>query len=105
MGPRHALYHMGSAWLSAATVARAGDTVANASGSPAAQWRPENSRGSAMSYPTLRLKSGREPPIVAGHPWVFSGAFQAIPATLQAGEVVGLVFAGGEAASRADPTV
>ncbi len=53
-----------------------------------------------MSYPTLRLKSGRERPIVAGHPWVFSGAFQAIPATLQAGEVVDLVSAGGAFVAR-----
>ncbi len=32
-----------------------------------------------LTLPVLRLKSGRERPARAGHPWVFSGAFEAMP--------------------------
>lgn len=33
-----------------------------------------------LTLPVLRLKKGRERPARAGHPWLFSGAFDAIPA-------------------------
>jgi 23S rRNA (cytosine1962-C5)-methyltransferase len=54
-----------------------------------------------QSYPTVHLKPGRERPILAGHPWVFSGALQAIPDGLPPGEVVDLLTARGDFAARA----
>jgi 23S rRNA (cytosine1962-C5)-methyltransferase len=33
-----------------------------------------------LTLPVVRLKKGREKPARAGHPWVFSGALEAIPA-------------------------
>ena len=32
-----------------------------------------------LTLPVLRLKKGRERPARAGHPWLFSGAFEAVP--------------------------
>ena len=48
-----------------------------------------------MSYPQLRLKPGRERPLYAGHPWVFSGALQSISPAIEPGDVVDLHAAGG----------
>jgi 23S rRNA (cytosine1962-C5)-methyltransferase len=53
-----------------------------------------------MDYATVTLKSGRERPLLAGHPWLFSGALAAVPPTLAPGSVVELVTAGGEWVAR-----
>jgi 23S rRNA (cytosine1962-C5)-methyltransferase len=53
-----------------------------------------------MSYPTTHLKPGRERPILAGHPWVFSGALQMAPDGVAPGDVVDLVTARGEFVAR-----
>jgi 23S rRNA (cytosine1962-C5)-methyltransferase len=53
-----------------------------------------------MSYPIVHLKSGRERPILAGHPWVFSGALRAAPGEIELGDVVDLVSAQGEFVAR-----
>ncbi len=39
-----------------------------------------------LTLPVLRLKPGRERPARAGHPWVFSGAFESMP-PLEAGSL------------------
>jgi 23S rRNA (cytosine1962-C5)-methyltransferase len=48
-----------------------------------------------MSYPPLNLKPGRDRPLLSGHPWVFSGALQAIPPSIEPGDVVDLHSANG----------
>ncbi len=53
-----------------------------------------------MPYPTLQLKPGRDRPIISGHPWVFSGALQEVPATIQPGDIVDLMSARGEFVAR-----
>lgn len=53
-----------------------------------------------MSYPTIRLNPGRDRPVLAGHPWVFSGALQDIPEDIEPGAVVDLVSARGEWVAR-----
>jgi 23S rRNA (cytosine1962-C5)-methyltransferase len=53
-----------------------------------------------MPYPIVRLKPGRQRPLLAGHPWVFSGALQDVPTSIQAGDVVDLMAAGGDFAAR-----
>lgn len=53
-----------------------------------------------MPYPTLHLKPGRDRPIISGHPWVFSGAFQDIPASIEPGAIVDLASARGEFVAR-----
>jgi 23S rRNA (cytosine1962-C5)-methyltransferase len=47
-------------------------------------------------YPTLHLRSGRDYPILNGHPWVFSGAFRELPRELPAGAVADAVNSRGE---------
>lgn len=44
-----------------------------------------------MAVPLLRLKPGKERPILHGHPWVFSGALAEVPADLDPGGIVDLV--------------
>lgn len=53
-----------------------------------------------LTYPHVRLKPGRERPLLSGHPWVFSGALQAIPQDIEPGSVVDLYTAGGEFSAR-----
>ena len=53
-----------------------------------------------MDYPTVRLKAGRERPLLAGHPWLFSGALQPLPASIAPGDVVNVVTARGEWVAR-----
>jgi 23S rRNA (cytosine1962-C5)-methyltransferase len=53
------------------------------------------------AYPVVRLKPGRERPLLLGHPWVFSGALQEVPTGLAPGEVVDLCSARGEFVARA----
>ncbi|HYM26732.1 MAG TPA: class I SAM-dependent rRNA methyltransferase, partial [Steroidobacteraceae bacterium] len=55
----------------------------------------------ASAYPVVRLKPGRDRPLLLGHPWVFSGALQEVPADLAPGEVVDLHSARGEFVARA----
>ena len=40
------------------------------------------------SYPLLRLRRGRDYPLLNGHPWLFSGAFASLPRDLDPGAVV-----------------
>jgi 23S rRNA (cytosine1962-C5)-methyltransferase len=47
-------------------------------------------------YPTLHLRSGRDYPILNGHPWVFSGAFRELPRELPAGAVADAVNSRGD---------
>ena len=41
-----------------------------------------------MSEPIIKLKPGRERPVLAGHPWIFSGAIADLDAGIAAGSVV-----------------
>ncbi len=41
-----------------------------------------------MSQPTIRLKAGKERPVLQGHPWIFSGAIDALDTSLPAGAAV-----------------
>ncbi len=41
-----------------------------------------------LTYPAIRLKKGRDAALLHGHPWVFSGAIDAVEGKLGAGEVV-----------------
>jgi 23S rRNA (cytosine1962-C5)-methyltransferase len=45
---------------------------------------------------TVRLKRGREGPVRAGHPWVFSGAIETIPREVTAGSLVNVETAEGQ---------
>jgi 23S rRNA (cytosine1962-C5)-methyltransferase len=47
-----------------------------------------DSRATRPSYPTLRLKPGRDYTLRQGHPWLFSGAFAALPKDVAPGAVV-----------------
>lgn len=51
-------------------------------------------------YPTLRLRPGRDYAVQAGHPWLFSGAFEQLPADLPAGSVADVVANSGEWVAR-----
>ncbi|HEY7983887.1 MAG TPA: class I SAM-dependent rRNA methyltransferase [Ktedonobacterales bacterium] len=53
------------------------------------------------AYPVIRLKPGRDRPLLLGHPWVFSGALQEVPAGITPGAVVDLHSARGEFVARA----
>ena len=53
-----------------------------------------------MSEPILKLKPGKERPVLAGHPWIFSGAFEAVDATIAPGSVVTIHNAAGEFVAR-----
>jgi 23S rRNA (cytosine1962-C5)-methyltransferase len=46
----------------------------------------------AEDYPELRLRPGREYPLLqAGHPWIFSGAFASLPKDIPSGAVVDIL--------------
>jgi 23S rRNA (cytosine1962-C5)-methyltransferase len=47
-------------------------------------------------YPRLRLKPGREFPLLAGHPWVFGGGVASAPGGCRPGSVVEVFSSGGE---------
>jgi 23S rRNA (cytosine1962-C5)-methyltransferase len=47
------------------------------------------------NYPCLRLKPGREFPLLAGHPWVFGGGVASSPAGYRPGSVVEVFSSGG----------
>ncbi len=49
----------------------------------------------AANYPLLRLNTGREYPLLMGHPWLFSGAFRKLPRDLAPGAVVDVLAADG----------
>src|SRR5579863_7336895 len=46
-----------------------------------------------MPYPIIRLKPGRERPILAGHPWIFSGALATVDENIPPGAIVYVVSA------------
>ncbi|MDR1932608.1 MAG: class I SAM-dependent rRNA methyltransferase [Spirochaetales bacterium] len=48
------------------------------------------------AVPCLRLKPGREFPLLAGHPWVFGGGVASAPAGCRAGDIVEVLSAGGD---------
>ena len=41
-----------------------------------------------MSYPTIQLKAGREAATGFHHPWVFSGAIEGLPSSVEPGDLV-----------------
>lgn len=45
---------------------------------------------------TVRLKRGREKPVLHGHPWIFSGAIESVEGGAAAGDVAEVVSASGE---------
>jgi 23S rRNA (cytosine1962-C5)-methyltransferase len=47
-------------------------------------------------YPVLRLRPGREYSLLAGHPWLFSGAFSGLPKDIPPGAVVDVLSSRGE---------
>src|SRR5215469_8073728 len=51
-------------------------------------------------YPVLRLRAGREYSVLAGHPWLFSGAFVALPQEIPPGSVVDVLSSRGEWVAR-----
>jgi 23S rRNA (cytosine1962-C5)-methyltransferase len=48
------------------------------------------------SYPTLKLKPGREKSLLRRHPWIFSGAVAGLEGSPRPGETVRVVDAGGK---------
>jgi len=48
-----------------------------------------------VNEPVLRLRGGKERPILQGHPWVFSGALTGLDPTLEPGTIVTLLDAAG----------
>jgi hypothetical protein len=58
-------------------------------------------RPAAPADPVVRLKPGRDRPLLLGHPWVFSGALQEVPDGIMPGEVVDLRAGRGEFVARA----
>ncbi len=50
--------------------------------------------------PELRLKPGKEVAVRAGHPWIFSGAFEALDPRLEPGSLVDVRAASGEFVAR-----
>ncbi len=51
----------------------------------------------ATTYPTLRLKRGKEESLDRFHPWVFSGALTAMPSDIDEGDIVRIIAADGRA--------
>ena len=51
---------------------------------------------SVGNYPVLRLRPGREYSLLAGHPWLFSGAFAALPKEIPPGTVVDVLSSRGD---------
>ena len=66
------------------------------------EYREKDRRRMAATtnYPTLRLRQGRDYAVQAGHPWLFSGAFEQLPADLPAGSVADVVANSGEWVAR-----
>ncbi|HEU0025874.1 MAG TPA: class I SAM-dependent rRNA methyltransferase [Ktedonobacterales bacterium] len=53
-------------------------------------------RSTRPSYPTLRLKPGRDYTLRQGHPWLFSGAFASLPEDIAPGAVVDVTMHDGQ---------
>lgn len=53
-----------------------------------------------MSHPTLILRPGRDKPIRQQHPWVYSGAIEAVTGDPEPGDIVTLLTSRGEFAAR-----
>jgi 23S rRNA (cytosine1962-C5)-methyltransferase len=56
--------------------------------------------GSGAADATVRLKPNRDKPVRQGHPWIFSGAIEHIPAAAVDGEIVAVADAGGRGLGR-----
>jgi 23S rRNA (cytosine1962-C5)-methyltransferase len=54
-----------------------------------------------MTHPALVLKSGREKPVLAYHPWIFSGAIDQIKGTPEAGDTIEILDSRGKWIARA----
>jgi 23S rRNA (cytosine1962-C5)-methyltransferase len=54
----------------------------------------------AYDYPVVHLRAGREYSVLAGHPWLFSGAFAALPKEIPPGAVVDVLSSRGEWVAR-----
>ena len=54
----------------------------------------------AAEHPVLQLRPGREFTAVTGHPWLFSGAFAALPQHGEAGAVADVISSNGEWVAR-----
>ena len=50
-------------------------------------------------YPTIRLKKGREASLLSRHPWVYSGALEAVPDDIAHGDLVKLISLSGRVAA------
>lgn len=59
------------------------------------QTPPAPTSASSAATPVVKLKAGREKPVVQHHPWVFSGAIAALPDAAANGDVVDVVDARG----------
>jgi 23S rRNA (cytosine1962-C5)-methyltransferase len=53
-----------------------------------------------MTYPKLKLKTGRDWSVKRGHAWLFSGGLQSIPKNLETGSIVDLFTAADEFLAR-----
>jgi 23S rRNA (cytosine1962-C5)-methyltransferase len=53
-----------------------------------------------MLYSEVRLKPGRERPLLAGHPWIFSGALDTLPSDVVPGAIVDVISSRGEFVGR-----
>ena len=53
-----------------------------------------------MSQPRVVLKAGREKPVLAGHPWVFSGAIARIDGMPADGDTIDVTDGRGEFLAR-----
>lgn len=56
--------------------------------------------GDETTIPQVTLMPGRDYTLLHGHPWLFSGAFRALPADIPAGAVADVVNASGEWVAR-----
>lgn len=53
-----------------------------------------------MPEPIIKLKPGKERPVLAGHPWIFSGALTKVDNSIEAGSIVTIQNATGEFIAR-----
>ncbi|MFN8446922.1 MAG: class I SAM-dependent rRNA methyltransferase [Caldilineaceae bacterium] len=63
---------------------------------PASTHRAGTSQPIHSSSTAVVLQAGRDKPVRQGHPWIFSGAIQSLPAAMLDGEIVDVVAADGE---------
>lgn len=57
--------------------------------------QPRATARAASTAATVRLKAGREKPVIQRHPWIFSGAIAALPDTAENGAIVDVLDAAG----------